>query len=150
MMQTGGFTLREMERKAKQDKAGIWEGYVPPAGAAQARSDAFKGPVVEVVSGDCVVVRDPAGKERRLHLSSIRAPRLGRRGEVPEPWALEAKEHLRSKCIGKAFDVAVEYSRKDPAPAGGEGGVERTFASVSLKDENVAVRIPCWCASYVC
>ena len=103
-MQTGGFTLRELERKAKQDKAGIWEGYVPPASTAQARSDAFKGPVVEVVSGDCLVVRDAAGTERRLHLSSIRAPRLGRRGEVPEAWALEAKEHLRSRCVCNVCD----------------------------------------------
>ena len=38
--------------------------------------------------------------ERRVTLSSIRAPKLGRRDEKPEPWATEAKEYLRSLLIG--------------------------------------------------
>ncbi len=140
-MQTGGFTLRELERKAKLSKLGMWEGYIPPAGAAQTRSDSIKGPLVEVVSGDCVVIHDTAtGKEHRLYLSSVRAPRLGRRGDTPEPWAVEAKEYLRSKYIGRTLEVAVEYTRKDAVPGGGEGsGVERTFASCVYKGENIAV-----------
>ena len=65
-------------------------------------SDKFTGTVCEVVSGDCLVVRDAAnGQERRVNLSSIRAPRLGRKGEKPEDWATEAKEFLRQRLIGQ-------------------------------------------------
>lgn len=54
-----------------------------------------------MVSGDCIVVRDAAnGQERRVNLSSVRAPRLGRKGEKPEDWATEAKEFLRQRLIG--------------------------------------------------
>ena len=64
-------------------------------------SDKFTGVVSEIVSGDCLVVRDAAGAgpsaERRINLSSIRAPRMGTRDRAPEPWAVEAKEFLR--CV---------------------------------------------------
>ena len=65
-------------------------------------SDKFTGVVTEVVSGDTLVVKDAgSGLERRVNLSSIRAARLGRKGEKPEDWALEAKEFLRSRLIGE-------------------------------------------------
>jgi hypothetical protein len=38
-----------------------------------------------------------------VNLSSIRAPRIMRRGEQSEPWAVEAKEFLRSRLIGEAW-----------------------------------------------
>ena len=64
-------------------------------------SDKFSGVVTEVVSGDTIVVKDAASKvERRVNLSSIRAPRIGRREDKPEDWALEAKEFLRQRLIG--------------------------------------------------
>ncbi|RWW17117.1 hypothetical protein GW17_00018971 [Ensete ventricosum] len=60
--------------------------------------------VCEVVSGDCIIVADdavPYGSplaERRVNLSSIRAPKMGnpRREEKPAPYAREAREFLRS------------------------------------------------------
>lgn len=53
------------------------------------------------MSGDCIVVKDKAnGQERRVNLSSIKAARLGRKEEKPEPWAIEAKEFLRQRLIG--------------------------------------------------
>jgi len=65
--------------------------------------------VVEVVSGDCVIVADdsiPYGSpqaERRVNLSSIRCPKMGnpRRDEKPAPYAREAKEFLRTRLIGR-------------------------------------------------
>lgn len=72
------------------------------ASAGTKLSDKFTGIVCEVVSGDCLVVRDAAnGQERRVNLSSIRAPRFGRKGEKPEDWAIEAKEFLRQRLIGQ-------------------------------------------------
>ena len=60
MMITGGQTLREAERKAKQGRTGIWHDYVQPASAGTKLSDDFKGIVVEVVSGDLICVKDSA------------------------------------------------------------------------------------------
>ena len=54
------FKLRNAERSAKQAKAGLWRNYVAPASAGARLSDRFQGPVVEVVSGDCLVVLDAA------------------------------------------------------------------------------------------
>ncbi|KAL0028628.1 hypothetical protein WJX79_006551, partial [Trebouxia sp. C0005] len=109
MMSVNAFTLREAERNAKQQRVGIWRNYVAPATAGTKLSDKFTGTVCEVVSGDCLVVRDAAnGQERRVNLSSIRAPRLGRKGEKPEDWATEAKEFLRQRLIGKEVSVNME------------------------------------------
>jgi len=41
----------------------------------------------------------PTGVERRVNLSSIRAPRMGTRDRAPEPWAVEAKEFLRCVAV---------------------------------------------------
>lgn len=62
-----------------------------------------------MVSGDCVVVADDAAPfgspaaERRVNLSSIRAPRIGnpRKEEKPAAYAREAKEYLRNLLIGQ-------------------------------------------------
>ena len=50
MMMTGSFKLREVERKAKQGRLGMWHNYVPPAGSATKQSGKFKGTVAEVRS----------------------------------------------------------------------------------------------------
>ena len=66
MMITGGQTLREAERRAKQGRTGIWHDYVQPASAATKLSDDFRGIVFEVVSGDIICVKDTAsGKPSR-------------------------------------------------------------------------------------
>jgi endonuclease YncB( thermonuclease family) len=101
MMTTGSFRLRELERSAKQGKVGMWHNYVPQTGNSAKLSDKFTGTVTEVVSGDCLLIKDKAsGVERRVNLSSIRTPRMGTRDRAPEPWAVEAKEFLR--CVGVA------------------------------------------------
>uniref|UniRef100_A0A0D6R1R8 Ribonuclease n=1 Tax=Araucaria cunninghamii TaxID=56994 RepID=A0A0D6R1R8_ARACU len=120
--------LKNAELQAKKDRLRIWTNYVPPPSNSKAiRDDKFTGKVVEVVSGDCIVVADdavPYGSplaERRVNLSSIRAPKMGRKDEKPAPYAREAKEYLRTRLIGKSVYVTMEYSRKvtvtdGPAP----------------------------------
>lgn len=73
------------------------------------------------------------GQERRLALSSIRAPRVGnpRRGVEDEPWAVESKEALRKLVIGKQVKVVVDYQRDIPQTSG-QAPVKRAFATVSL------------------
>jgi hypothetical protein len=69
--------------------------------------------VVEVVSGDCIIVADDAvpygspSAERRVNLSSIRAPKMGnpRRDEKPHKFAREAKDFLRTRLIGKQVRI---------------------------------------------
>ncbi|KAE8661954.1 TUDOR-SN protein 1 isoform 2 [Hibiscus syriacus] len=84
------------------------------------RDQNFTGKVVEVVSGDFVIVVDdsaPYGSplaERRLNFSSIRCPKIGnpRRDEKPAAYAREAREFFRTRLIGKQVTVQMEYSRK--------------------------------------
>ena len=117
----GAARLRAAEKAAKASRARIWREYVPPPDNSISGGD-FRAVVVEAVSGDVVVVAHIAtGAERRVNLSSIRAPRLGneRRGQRPEPWAVEAKEFLRQRCVGREVLVKMEYIRKI---GGGDGG----------------------------
>lgn len=73
--------------------------------------------MVEIVSGDCIIVADdgvPFGSplaERRVNLSSIRAPKVGnpRRRDQPEPHARESKEFLRQKLIGRQVSQWFSY-----------------------------------------
>ncbi|KAF8068404.1 elongation factor G [Scenedesmus sp. PABB004] len=118
MMTNGAMRLREMERASKAAKRGIWANYVPANTGQTKLSDSFLGRVVEVVSGDTMVIKDVnAGVERRVSLSSIRAPRAGGRDRAPEPHGLDAREFLRKRFIGKEVTVKMEYTRRiGPAP----------------------------------
>ncbi|XP_022736123.1 ribonuclease TUDOR 1 [Durio zibethinus] len=113
--------LKAAELQAKKTRLRIWTNYVPPATNSKAiRDQNFTGKVVEVVSGDCIVVADdsvPYGialAERRVNLSSIRCPKMGnpRRDEKPAAYAREAREFLRTRLVGKQVNVQMEYSRK--------------------------------------
>lgn len=125
--------LKAAELEAKRQRLRIWANYVPPQSNSVAiRNDNFTGRVVEVVSGDCIVVADdaaPAGApeaERRVNLSSIRARKIGnpKREEKPEPFAREAKEFLRSRLVGQQVSVSMEYTRKLPPQEGAASGAE--------------------------
>ncbi|XP_010908182.1 ribonuclease TUDOR 1 isoform X1 [Elaeis guineensis] len=127
--------LKAAELQAKKDHSRIWTNYVPPATNSKAIHDQnFSGKVVEVVSGDCIIVADdsvPYGSpfaERRVNLSSVRSPKMGnpRRDEKPAPYAREAREFLRTRLIGRQVNVSMEYSRKvsladGPNPVGAAG-----------------------------
>lgn len=79
-------------------------------------SKTFQAKVVFIFSGDTIIVKDGDDVERRICLSSVRAPRLGnsRRGEKDAPFANDAKEYLRKKLIGKKVKVVVDYVRSVP------------------------------------
>ncbi|GAB4847393.1 Translin-1 [Ancistrocladus abbreviatus] len=139
--------LKSAELQVKKDRIRIWTNYVPPPTNSKAIHDQnFTGKVVEVVSGDCIIVADdavPYGSplaERRVNLSSIRCPKMGnpRRDEKPAPFAREAKELLRTRLIGRQVKVSMEYSRKltvadgsVPGPGSSESRV-MDFGSVFL------------------
>ncbi|CAH8353909.1 unnamed protein product [Eruca vesicaria subsp. sativa] len=137
--------LKAAELQCKKNRVKMWANYVPPASNSKAIHDQkFTGKVVEVVSGDCLVVADdsiPFGSpmaERRVCLSSIRSPKMGnpRREEKPAPYAREAREFLRQRLIGKQVTVQMEYSRKispaDGVTTSGAGDRVMDFGSVFL------------------
>ncbi|PKA54817.1 hypothetical protein AXF42_Ash000652 [Apostasia shenzhenica] len=113
--------LKAAELQAKKERLRFWTDYVPPQTNSKAIHDqSFTGKVVEVVSGDCIIVADdslPYGSpmaERRVNLSSIRCPKMGnpRRDEKPAKYAREARDFLRTSLIGRQVKVSMEYSRK--------------------------------------
>ncbi|KAK7369584.1 hypothetical protein VNO80_11625 [Phaseolus coccineus] len=139
--------LKTSELQAKKNRLRMWTNYVPPATNSKAIHDQnFTGKVVEVVSGDCIIVADDSIPyasplaERRVNLSSIRCPKMGnpRRDEKPAPYAREAKEFLRTRLIGRQVNVQMEYSRKvGPADgssvaSGAPEGRAMDFGSVFL------------------
>ncbi|XP_010547787.1 PREDICTED: staphylococcal nuclease domain-containing protein 1-like [Tarenaya hassleriana] len=138
--------LKAAELQAKKTRLRMWTNYVPPATNSKAIHDQnFTGKVVEVVSGDCVIVADdsiPYGSplaERRVNLSSIRCPKMGnpRRDEKPAPYAREAREFLRQRLIGRQVVVQMEYSRKvgpadGPTTSGAGDSRVMDFGSVFL------------------
>jgi len=142
--------MRNSERQAKLGQLKLWRGWVPP----QITGDReFVGTVIEVVSGDMLVVKigeDPlVGEEKRVSLSSIRAPKVGnaRRNQPDDPYAVEAKDFLRQKAIGKQISVTVEYMRDMPAGGPLEEGqtVKRPFATMIVgkgtKAKNLAEQL---------
>lgn len=125
--------MRQAENEGKRARLRLWAQWSPP----QIDGDAdYAGVVVEVHSGDQISVTvpgGPVGQERRLALSSIRAPRVGnpRRGVEDEPWAVESKEALRKLVIGKPVKVVVDYQRDIPQTSG-EAPLKRAFATVTV------------------
>lgn len=117
------------QRAAQAAKKGIWVDYKAPEITGTKVS---QGTVVEVVSGDTLVVATDAGEDTKVSLSSVRAPRLGRRdGSGAEEWAREAKEFMRQTAIGRRVEVNIDYERA-PGPASAPTGPTRAYATVSL------------------
>ena len=123
------------EKAAKEQQLRIWRGYVPPVSSINSMTvKTFDARVVEIISGDCISVVPTSGQdvsERRINLSSIRAPRISNSRDEKarhEPWAIEAKEFLISRLIGQVVSVNMDYARKI-----GEGANERTLHFATVK-----------------
>jgi staphylococcal nuclease domain-containing protein 1 len=127
--------LRAAEKIAKEKRIRIWKDWTPPTSNSTAIVGRdFVGKIVEVVSGDLLMVQDGA-TTHKVGLSSIRVPRLGRRDDKAEPLAFESKDLLRTKFLGKKVNVKLEYSRPIP---NNEREKERFFGTVSYDKSNLA------------
>ncbi|KAJ4728918.1 Ribonuclease [Melia azedarach] len=135
--------LKAAELQAKKIRLRIWTNYAPPQSNSKAIHDQnFTGKVVEVVSGDCIIVADdsiPYGSplaERRVNLSSIRSPKIGnpRKDEKPAAYAREAREFLRTRLIGRQVNVQMEYSRKVNLTEGPAGSAAGAAAETRVMD----------------
>ncbi|KAK6343036.1 hypothetical protein TWF718_008413 [Orbilia javanica] len=133
MLGAGMANLRAQEARAKEKRINLWKGFV-----AKAKTGAgFDCVVSRVQTADTIWVRNKAGAERKLSLSSVKAPPrpAGHTDpKVPSQWQAEAKEFLRKKLIGKHVQVTIDGKR----PAN-EGYEEREMATVLLSGQNIAL-----------
>jgi len=131
--------MRLAERGAREQMLGIWKDYVPPANANRKATGetSFQAKVIEVRSGDTLIIQRAGSQDLiTVSLSSVRTPRTGNRSrqEPDSPWAYEAKEMLRSQCVGAAVAVKIDYMRL-------VGETERAFVTLSVKGKNAAMML---------
>ncbi|THV02345.1 transcription factor [Dendrothele bispora CBS 962.96] len=129
--------LRTAERTAKEKRAGLYASAAPVAApktvTSSGQSRVFDATVSRIWSGDQIsVVEKDTGKERRVQLSSTRAPRLTDPKQAY--YAQEAREFLRKKLIGKHVKVTIDFVR----PREGDFE-ERECATVRYGNQNANV-----------
>lgn len=130
--------LREAEKEAQAGKKGLFKDHVAknpgPAGSLEAV-------VTKVFSPDVIYVRNRAGVEKRINLSSVRGPRTNESTEAP--FRDEAKEFLRKKLIGKHVRLSIDGNR----PAQGEYDAKEV-ATITLNDKNIGLMLvqEGWCS----
>jgi len=133
---------RQAQAYAKEQKLKLWHDYAGPSGPAiSAKDKQFTGKVIEIVNGDALVVRRSKTEVRKVHLASIRPPRLeegAERGKTFRalydiPYMFEAREFLRKKLIGHNVQVIVDYIQ----PANNDFP-EKTCTTVMIGETNVA------------
>jgi staphylococcal nuclease domain-containing protein 1 len=123
--------LRAAEKAAKDARVGLYQGHVAPKSTAGSENEAV---VSRVQSADTLFLRNKAGVEKRINLSSVRQPKPT--DPKQSPWVPEAKEFLRKKLIGKHVKFHVDGKR--PAT---EGYEEREMATVTFQNKNVGLML---------
>lgn len=121
--------LRQAERYARDNKLGLFEGHVAQR---QGGTGEIEATVSRVFSADTVFLRNKAGNEKRINLSSVRQPKPSDPKQAP--FGAEAKEFLRKRLIGKHVKATIDGKR-----AATEGYEEREMATVSLNNKNVGL-----------
>lgn len=106
LLGTGMQPLREAEKGAQTAKRGLHKDHVAKVATQGGNMEAI---VTKVFSSDTIFVRNRAGVEKRINLSSCRGPRPSDQSEAP--FRDEAKEFLRKKLIGKHVRMSIDGSR---------------------------------------
>ena len=122
--------LRQAERQAKERQLGLFKSHAPQRQGA-GESEAV---VSRVFSADTLFIRNKAGTDNRINLSSVRQPKPS--DPKQSPFGAEAKEFLRRRLIGKHVKVTIDGKR--PAT---EGYDEREMATVSSNNKNIALML---------
>ncbi|KAF2202327.1 hypothetical protein GQ43DRAFT_369387 [Delitschia confertaspora ATCC 74209] len=121
-------TLRQAEKSARDQRIGLFQGHV----AAKSSGSEQEAIVSRIQSADTLFLRNKAGAERRINLSSVRQPKPSDPKQAP--WGQEAKEFLRKKLIGKHVKFTIDGKR-----AATEGYDEREMATVTYQGKNVGL-----------
>ncbi|OCL14955.1 hypothetical protein AOQ84DRAFT_173650 [Glonium stellatum] len=121
--------LRQAEKSAKDSRQGVFQGHVAVKASSAGELEAV---VSRIQSADTIFLRNKAGSEKRINLSSVRQPKPSDPKQAP--WGAEAKEFLRKKLIGKHVKVTIDGKR-----AATEGYDEREMATVTFNGKNVGI-----------
>ncbi|KAF9891218.1 hypothetical protein FE257_004782 [Aspergillus nanangensis] len=124
-------SFRRAEKIAKDGRKGIFTGLVAPQGPAGGAEDYI---VSRVLNADTLFLRNKAGQEKKISLSSIRQPKPSDPNQAP--FAADAKEFVRKRLIGKHVKVTV--NGKKPA---NEGYEERDVATVVQGNLNISLAL---------
>lgn len=124
--------MRQAEKTAREAKKGLFTGHVAPKAAPKAIDNDYV--VSRVLNADTIFVRNKAGKEKKISLSSVRQPKPS--DPKQSPFGVDAKEFLRKKVIGKHVKIAIDG--KKPAT---EGFEEREVATVLTGNTNIALSL---------
>ena len=65
-------TLRQAEKNAKDDQLRLWKSHVKKVANS---ANSFEAQVGRVISADTLILRNKAGTERKINLSSVRQPK---------------------------------------------------------------------------
>lgn len=90
--------------------------------------------VTKIIGADTIIVRNKAGAEKRISLSSVRGPRSGEASEAP--FRDEAKEFLRKKLIGKHIRISIDGTK--PASDDFEA---REVATITQGGKNIGLQL---------
>ncbi|KAI9657420.1 MAG: hypothetical protein M1821_003102 [Bathelium mastoideum] len=120
--------LRKAEKHAKDNKLGVFQGHV----AQKATGGEVEVIVSRVWSADTFTLRNKAGNEKRVNLSSVRQPKPS--DPKQSPWGDEAKEFMRKRLIGKHVKVTTDGKR--PAT---DGYPEREMVTLKQNNHNAAL-----------
>ncbi|KAF1958053.1 hypothetical protein CC80DRAFT_443232 [Byssothecium circinans] len=121
--------LRQAEKVARDSRQGLYQGHVAQKGSAAGELEAT---VTRIQSADTLFLRNKAGAEKRINLSSVRQPKPT--DPKQSPWGPEAKEFLRKRLIGKQVKFHIDGKR----PAN-EGYDEREMATVTFQGKNIGL-----------
>ena len=120
--------LRQAEKHAKDNKLGLFRGHV----AQRATGGEVDVIVSRVWSGDTFTLRNKAGNEKRVNLSSVRQPKPS--DPKQSPWGDEAKEFMRKRLIGKHVRVTTDGKRPPT-----DGFPEREMVTLKQNNNNAAL-----------
>lgn len=122
--------LRAAEKQAQEKRLRLHKHHVAKA----AGGGDVDMTVTKIVGADTIFVRNKAGAEKRISLSSVRGPRAGEPSEAP--FREEAKEFLRKKLIGKHVRITIDGSK-----AATDEFEARDVATVALNGKNVGLQL---------
>jgi staphylococcal nuclease domain-containing protein 1 len=122
--------LRAAEKEAQEARRRLHRAFVAKATDSK-ETDAT---VTKIIGADTIIVRNKAGVEKRISLSSVRGPRAGEASEAP--FRDEAKEFLRKKLIGKHVRISVDGTK--PASEDFEA---REVATVTQSGKNIGLQL---------
>ncbi|PYH48768.1 putative transcription factor (Snd1/p100) [Aspergillus saccharolyticus JOP 1030-1] len=124
--------FRRAEKAAKDARVGLFTGLVASKGPAGGAAEDYT--VSRVLNADTLFIRNKAGQEKKISLSSVRQPKPSDPKQAP--FAADAKEFVRKRLIGKHVKVTV--NGKKPAT---EGYEERDVATVVQGNTNIALAL---------